>query len=1091
MAQPPSPQPTQDANPLHTTGLCLLALDGGGVRGLSTLFILRSLMRRLNAQRQRNDLPPVKPCDVFDLIGGTSTGGLIAIMLGRLEMSVDECIVAYNKLMKDVFSEKASKIPVTWKGRVKAQFDSRKLRAAVEQVVRESGVGASDAFDQSSKSSSTTGGKCRTFVCAVARETAGITRLRSYSLPHETSIPATISDAALATSAATGFFDPVAIGSRHFVDGALGANNPAAEVESEAAAIWGAGSGDPKPLVKCFVSIGTGNKGKKALDDNLFRFLAKDLVKMATNTDVAEKAVMARWAQRDGEVQRYFRFNVEQGLQDVGLAEYKEQGRIEAVTEEYLDHPVLKSSMRDCVENLQVKQSKTQTNFASIIQEFEDRSRVVTETVVDKPCWTVPFSRNHKFVGRDSYLGMVEKILFVKGQPQKVAISGLGGVGKTQIVIELAHRTQDKHPQCAIFWLQATSAESLQQGFLTIGQQLKLMKTDDRSDARKLVQSHLSEESTGQWLLIIDNIDDVDLWEHELKAHLPKSRQGWIVCTTRNRKVAVKVATEKIVEVKEMDEEMAIDLLTRSMIHDDRPINRPVALKLLEQLTFLPLAIVQAAAYMNENGITLSDYIQLLEEQEQDVVDLLSEDFEDDGRYQDIMNPVASTWLISFEQIRRLDPLAAEFLSLMACVDPKAVPQSLLPPEQSRTNVTRAIGTLNAYSFVSKRAADAMDVHRLVHLATRSWLRRQQSLDVWASKAMLRVHDTIETSNFDNAAAWRPYLAHADYVLRSHETLAKTKGINLMWCYAWCLLAEGRYSETGIWLEQALEGKRREFGEEAPTTLKVMQGLATAYQEQGRWKEAQELQERELRIRARTLGKEHGETLASMNNMCTTYRLQGKWKEAEEIGQECMDTRRRVCGEHHPHTLESKYEMALLYCELNRCEEARELATHLVEMAQQSFGDQHPQTLGAMSSLVWIYNRQERWQEAEELGLHVLECQKRLMGEEHPYCLITMGNLAWTYCCQGRSKEAIKLGEHVVDVTKRVLGKRHYSTLHAVRVLAFAFWGGGRLSEAVELLDTCYAARVEVLGVDHPTTATTKRELAMWRAKLEDKGNTI
>lgn len=105
------------------------------------------------------------------------------------------------------------------------------------------------------------------------------------------------------------------------------------------------------------MSIGTGNKGKKALDDNLFRFLARDLVKMATNTDVAEKAVMARWAQRDGEQQRYFRFNVEQGLQDVGLAEYKEQGRIEAVTEEYLDHPVLKSSMRDCVENLQLKQS--------------------------------------------------------------------------------------------------------------------------------------------------------------------------------------------------------------------------------------------------------------------------------------------------------------------------------------------------------------------------------------------------------------------------------------------------------------------------------------------------------------------------------------------------------------------------------------------------------------------------------------------------------------------------------------------------------------------------------------------------------------
>jgi hypothetical protein len=84
-------------------------------------------------------------------------------------------------------------------------------------------------------------------------------------------------------------------------------------------------------------------------------------------------------------------------------------------------------------------------------------------------------------------------------------------------------------------------------------------------------------------------------------------------------------------------------------------------MELLQQLTFLPLAIVQAAAYINENGITFSAYLSLLKDQEQDVIDLLSEDFEDDGRYRDtqntdVKNPVATTWLISFEQIRRLDP---------------------------------------------------------------------------------------------------------------------------------------------------------------------------------------------------------------------------------------------------------------------------------------------------------------------------------------------------------------------------------------------------------------------------------------------------
>jgi len=84
--------------------------------------------------------------------------------------------------------------------------------------------------------------------------------------------------------------------------------------------------------------------------------------------------------------------------------------------------------------------------------------------------------------------------------------------------------------------------------------------------------------------------------------------------------------------------------------------------------------------YINVNGIGFRDYLSLLEEQEEDVIDFLGEDFEDEGRYCDLKNPVATTWLISFEQIRQRDPLAADYLSFMACVDAKDIPQLLLPP---------------------------------------------------------------------------------------------------------------------------------------------------------------------------------------------------------------------------------------------------------------------------------------------------------------------------------------------------------------------------------------------------------------------------
>jgi predicted acylesterase/phospholipase RssA len=201
------------------------------------------------------------------------------------------------------------------------------------------------------------------FVCTTTKETTGITRLRSYNLPDELNIPATICDAALATSAATGFFDPVSIGARQFVDGAFGANNPVDEVEGEASNIWCSETGDLKPLVKCFISIGTGNPGKKAIEDNMLKFLSNTLVRIATETENTERKFIAKWRQHFDE-KRYFRFSVDQGLQGVGLAEYKEQGTIETATDEYLQHTQQKFRARDCIQNLRQKQSMYIENFA-------------------------------------------------------------------------------------------------------------------------------------------------------------------------------------------------------------------------------------------------------------------------------------------------------------------------------------------------------------------------------------------------------------------------------------------------------------------------------------------------------------------------------------------------------------------------------------------------------------------------------------------------------------------------------------------------------------------------------------------------------
>lgn len=388
-------------------------------------------------------------------------------------------------------------------------------------------------------------------------------------------------------------------------------------------------------------------------------------------------------------------------------------------------------------------------------------------------------------------------MLLAKDRTAKIAIMGLGGVGKTQLVLELLFRTKDKHPGCSVVWIPATNKESLHQAYLDAAQQLGIPGwDDDKEDVKRLVQGYLGQESTGRWLLVFDNADDIDMWiakagsglqagSPPLIDYLPKSKQGAILFTTRDRRLAVKLAQQNVVEVPAMGEEAA-QLLEKCLVNPKLVNSRQDTSALLSQLTYLPLAIVQAAAYINENETTFADYLSLLAKQEEEVIDLLSEEFEDEGRYRDVKNPVATTWLISFEQIRHRDSLAAEYLSFMACMEPKDIPQSLLPPGPTRKKEMDAIGTLNVYSCINRRPADTViDLHRLVHLATRNWLQKKQHLSQSTEKAIIRLEEVFPNDSHENRSLWRTYLTHVRYVIESDivDKDWKTR-IDLMWRYA-------------------------------------------------------------------------------------------------------------------------------------------------------------------------------------------------------------------------------------------------------------------------------------------------------------------
>ncbi|KAL4862810.1 hypothetical protein BDV12DRAFT_38799 [Aspergillus spectabilis] len=569
----------------------------------------------------------------------------------------------------------------------------------------------------------------------------------------------------------------------------------------------------------------------------------------------------------------------------------------------------------------------------------------------------IPFARNACFVGRQDEIRKLEKIIMEPDGPKKLAITGLGGVGKTQVALELAYRMRDRDATCSIFWIPCTSQEAVEQAYMAIAQVVGLQDVQP-AEVKERVTAYLRHQE-GRWLLIFDNADDMEMWTHgsnstlPLQDILPSDDRGHVIFTTRNRELAVDLVSSCVVHVGELDTKTGVEFLEKSLVCKDLVDDSPAMIALLEQLTFLPLAISQAVAYINKKGITVSDYLTLLQEQEADVLELLSKNFGDDGRYKDMQNPVAKTWLISFYQVQKQDPLAAEYLSLMACFDPRNIPQSLLPPSESRLRMTDALGLLSAYSFITLHAGNGLiSLHRLVHLATRNWMRNEEQFLACIHKAAERLSEIFPNDNHANRPLWREYLPHALSLLREREFRGQLEQyIDCVENVGDCLYSDGRYNEAEELFAQVMETQKQVLGPDHPSTLASMANLASTYWNQGRWKKAEELFAPVMATQKEVLGPEHPSTLASMANLASTYRNQGRWKEAEELQTEELKLCSNILGPEHPDTLTSMHNLAHTWKLLGKIQDALTLMEKCSELRNKVLGLDHPYARSTSNAL--------------------------------------------------------------------------------------------------------------------------------------------
>ncbi|CRG89878.1 hypothetical protein PISL3812_06917 [Talaromyces islandicus] len=744
--------------------------------------------------------------------------------------------------------------------------------------------------------------------------------------------------------------------------------------------------------------------------------------------------------------------------------------------------------------------------------------------------WIVPFTRNPRFLGRKNMVQELQQAIVEKRGARQMAITGLGGVGKTQIALELAYALRTSNPEFSIYWIPAVNIESIEQAYTEISEHLKLQDVS-QSDVKLRVKSYLSSPNASPWLLIIDNADDIEMWQSYsspssgLKSFLPHSEHGFILFTTRNQQLATLLVGPEVISVDEMDDQMAANLLLASLtekhVHRDQ-----ISTELLRQLSGLPLAIVQAASYINETKISLESYLSLLVEQEDVLLELLSQDFEDDWRYDRLQNPVAATWLISFRQIQRSNSLAADYLSFMACVHPRNIPRSLLPPATSIIQQQKALGLLKAYSFITGEDYDrVIHLHRLVHLASRNWLKtKEEQFTFWTNHAVNRLGEIFPSSAHENRTLWREYIPHAQFIFQRQElNLDNQDQYRFMQNVAECLYRDGQYHEAGVLFQKLLRAKRTRLSEDHHDVLDSKMWMALTLQDQGRWKEAEKLFVQIMETRKTVLGSEHPDTLTSIANLAlifrnqgrwieaelldiqlmeisnmvlrpehfntlvsvaslaSTIRNQGRWKEAEQLEMQVMEIRKVVLGLEHPDTLTSMANLASTFLKQGRWTEAEQLFVQVMETRKRVQGPEHPDTLSSMMNLASTLQNQRRWPEAEQLFVQVVETNKTVLGPEHPITLGSMTSLASNSRSQRRWKEAEQLFVQVMETRKKVLGPEHPDTLTSMESLSHTLEDLGRHPEALLMLETCVRLRKQRLGPSHPHTIMAATALEAWQ----------
>ena len=684
------------------------------------------------------------------------------------------------------------------------------------------------------------------------------------------------------------------------------------------------------------------------------------------------------------------------------------------------------------------------------------------------PVWNVPYQRNPFFLGREdllSHLGATLLTTQASALSQPQAITGLGGIGKTQLAVEYAYRFRlDYH---AVLWVSADTRDTLSTGFIELGRVLDLPEQNERDQAESIAAVKHWMQTHRAWLLILDNADNLSI----VGEFLPQAFQGHLLLTTRASAIG-KLA--KRIEVDTLDLETgALLLLRRAKVLDYNEVldqageeDRELARQLCEELGGLPLALDQAGAFIEEKQCSLHEYLRLYRHQRAEVLKLRGE-----GIFDDHPQPVTTTWSLSFAAVEQRQKAAADLLRACAFLHPDAIPEELfgqgavhLGPVLAAfaTNplaFNTACATVSAYSLLRRNSSErTLSVHRLVQAVLQDTMSEQERR-LWIGrviKALDAVFPDTKPMNWSRCERLVPHALVCATSTQSWKSMNKDLA-SLLFKTRW-------YVRCGYHF--------RSMNKDLASLLFKTAGYLV---DRAQYEQAEPLYRRALEILEQALGHNHPQVATALNDLAILYYEQGKYKQAEPLYRRALEIWEQAYGSRHPNVAYPLNGLANLYREQGKYEQVEPLYRRALEIWEQVYRSGHPNVAYPLKGLAELYREQGKYEQAEPLYQRALEIWEQVYRPDDHRVAYPLNGLANLYREQGKYEQAEPLYQRALKIWEQALGSDHPKTAEVMYDFALFQDAQGNRDKGKSLYEQALAIRKQVLGVNHPKTRETRK----------------